>query len=245
MPPLPHLPPINILPLLPRQRWQEMSAIGGAAAPNDPNLTLQPECTAAPLCMGNTWPQFSTVALRLFYSDVHNTAPASHLAGRGSLFSSIQLLQGGTSTAHKQRGHLNICCYFDWIDKYWFFVNSTNITTNIETAVLSNSTLRILRITFELNCPVSRASTLPLLGQHSFFVTQWTSTTGLWATRPLSHRPLGHKAHEPQALEPLWLKGLWLKGFVAQGPVAQGPVAQGPVAQGPVAQVPVAQRPLA
>ena len=41
----------------------------------------------------------------------------------------------------RQRCRLNICSYIGWIDKYWYissvFVNSTNITTNIEMAVLS------------------------------------------------------------------------------------------------------------
>ena len=43
---------------------------------------------------------------------------------------------------NRQRGRLNICCYIGWIDKFVFvfvfvFGYSTNITTNIETAVLS------------------------------------------------------------------------------------------------------------
>ena len=37
----------------------------------------------------------------------------------------------------RQRGRLIICCCIGWIDKYWVFVISTNITTNIEMAVLS------------------------------------------------------------------------------------------------------------
>ena len=38
----------------------------------------------------------------------------------------------------RQRDRLNNCCYIGWIDTYCtVFVNSTNLTTNIETAVLS------------------------------------------------------------------------------------------------------------
>ena len=37
----------------------------------------------------------------------------------------------------RQLCRLNICNYIGWIDKYSVFVNSANITTSIETAVLS------------------------------------------------------------------------------------------------------------
>ena len=37
-----------------------------------------------------------------------------------------------------QHCHLNICCYIGWNDKYSVFVNSTNTTTNNETAALSS-----------------------------------------------------------------------------------------------------------
>ena len=41
----------------------------------------------------------------------------------------------------RQRCRLSICCYIGWMDIYWLtntvFVNSTNITSNIETAALS------------------------------------------------------------------------------------------------------------
>ena len=42
----------------------------------------------------------------------------------------------------RQCGRLNICSYIGWIDKYCQFVNSTNITTNIETAELSTDNLK-------------------------------------------------------------------------------------------------------
>ena len=74
-------------PLLPRQRWQQMSAIGGAAASNDPNPTALHcchttlHCCSAPLlcsrslptashntslqCVRNTWSsQCSTLGVR-------------------------------------------------------------------------------------------------------------------------------------------------------------------------------------